>query len=159
VLGSIALSKPHDADAGQRPQGALWLPWSAAVLRALAQVLSKAGLALWPNPFAAALVGYSVSAAAVWAAGTLDRRGNKLVFTRHGVAWFVLTGVLNGTAVLSMYCALNSGPVYIVSPIVAAYPLFTLALSALVLRQERVSRRLLAGVMLTVAGVVVLLTP
>ncbi len=56
-----------------------------------------------------------------------------------------------------MYSALNAGPVQIVSPIVATYPLFTIALAALVLRQERLSRRLIAGVALIVAGVVVLL--
>ena len=44
-----------------------------------------------------------------------------------------------------------------VSPIVATYPLFTLALSMLVLRQDRVTPRLAAGAVLTVAGVAVLL--
>jgi drug/metabolite transporter (DMT)-like permease len=45
----------------------------------------------------------------------------------------------------------------VVSPIVATYPLFTLILSALVLREERMSAALIGGVMLVVAGVVVLL--
>lgn len=157
VLGSMAFSRPDDVAAGEQPGSALWLPWSAAVLRALAQVLSKAGLALWPNPFAAALAGYTVSSAAVWAAAALYQRARVPAFTRHGIAWFALTGVLNGAAVLSLYCALNAGPVYIVSPIVATYPLFTLVLNALVLRQERLSRRLIGGVALTVAGVVILL--
>lgn len=156
VLGSVALSKSHGGGAGERRHGALWLPWSAAALRALAQVLSKAGLVLWPNPFAAALVGYTVSSAAVWATA-LTRRGNAPAFNRNGAAWFAVTGLLNGTAVLALYYALANGPVYLVSPIVATYPLFTLALSALLLREERLSGTLLGGVALTVAGVVVLL--
>jgi drug/metabolite transporter (DMT)-like permease len=156
VLGSVLLSRAGGADAGERPRAALWLPWSAAVLRAAAQVLSKAGLALWPNPFAAALIGYSVSALAVWAAPALDRRGRTFAFNRNGAAWFALTGVVNGAAVLSMYYALSTGPVYIVSPIVATYPLFTLALGALTVRQ-RLNGALLAGVALTVAGVAMLL--
>jgi uncharacterized membrane protein len=134
------------------------LPFSAALLRALAQVLSKAGLALWPNPFAAALVGYSVSAAAVWMAAALGPGRRTSAFASAGIPWFALTGLLNGAAVLSMYYALNNGPVRVVSPIVATYPLFTLTLSALLLREERLNRRLIGGVMLTVAGVVLLLT-
>lgn len=157
VLGSVVLSRPGAGNAGERGRRAvLWLPGAAAALRALAQVLSKAGLALWPNPFAAALVGYTVSSAAVWATA-LAGRGKPTPYNRKGMAWFAATGLLNGTAVLTLYCALNRGPVYLVSPIVATYPLFTLILSALLLREERLSGALIEGVAITVAGVVVLL--
>lgn len=156
VLGTMVLSTRREGGVSLQSRAVLWLPLSAAALRALAQVLSKAGLALWPNPFAAVLVGYSVSAAAIWMA-TLFGRRRAFVFSGRGVLWFMLTGALNGTAVLSMYGALNTGPVHIVSPIVATYPVFTLALGTLVLRQERLSRKLAAGVGLTVAGVVMLL--
>ena len=156
VLGSVALSSRREAGAGESQRSDLWLPWTSAVLRALAQVLSKAGLALWPNPFAAALIGYTVSSAVVWSTA-LGGRGRAPAFARNGVAWFAATGVLNGAAVLLLYHALNSGPVYVVSPIVATYPLFTLMLSAAVLREERLSRHTLVGVALTVAGVALLL--
>jgi uncharacterized membrane protein len=156
VLGSIALASPRVA--GGRQGGASWLPWSAAALRALAQVLSKAGLALWASPFAAALVGYTVSSAAVWATALGGRRQTR-PFNRRGVAWFALTGALNGAAVLSLYHALSRGPVTLVSPIAATYPLFTLLLSAIVLRQQRLSAPLIGGVALTVTGIVVLLAP
>jgi drug/metabolite transporter (DMT)-like permease len=156
VLGTIALARPRTAEREERPRGALWLPWSAAALRALAQVLSKAGLALWPNPFGAALVGYTVSATAVWV-GVLGRSAGMPAFNRRGAAWFAATGILNGTALLCLYHALNVGPVYLVSPIVATYPVFTLMLSAAVLREERMSGALVAGVTLTVAGVIVLI--
>ena len=157
VLGTMALSRPA-ASATQSPQrSALWMPWLAALLRALAQVLSKAGLVLWTNPFAAVLVGYTVSAAVVWMSGFMVSGGKPPAFTRRGVAWFVLTGVLNGAAVLAMYFALTTGPVRVVAPVVATYPLFTLVLSALFLRHEQLTGRLIAGVALTVAGVVILL--
>jgi drug/metabolite transporter (DMT)-like permease len=155
VLGTVALSRHGGADASEQQQGALWLPWSAAALRALAQVLSKAGLALWANPFAAALVGYTLSSAVVWATA-LGRR-TRPEFDRHGAAWFAVTGILNGVAVLCLYRALSTGAIVLVSPIVATYPLFTLMLSALVLREERMSGMLITGVALTVAGVIVLL--
>jgi drug/metabolite transporter (DMT)-like permease len=157
VLGTMALSRPTAGGPHNLQRSALWMPWSAALLRALAQVLSKAGLALWTSPFAAALVGYTLSTAIVWTAGFLVSGGKPPAFTRHGVAWFALTGVLNGAAVLAMYYALTSGPVQVVAPVVATYPLFTLALSALFLRHERLTGRLIGGVVLTVAGVVILL--
>ena len=155
VVGTVLLSRLHGTGAGERGPGAMWLPWSAAALRALAQVLSKAGLMLWPNPFAAALVGYTLSSAAVWAA-TLGQKTIRKS-DRRGAAWFATTGILNGVAVLCLYHALNTGTVILVSPIVATYPLFTLLLSALVLRAERMSGMLSGGVTLIVAGVIVLL--
>jgi drug/metabolite transporter (DMT)-like permease len=157
VLGSVLLSRPRGADPGRTRARALWLPWSAAALRGLAQVLSKTGLALWPNPFAAALVGYTVSSAVVCATGLA--RPARTNFNRRGASWFALTGLLNGAAVLCLYRALSTGTVILVSPIVATYPLFTLMLSALVLRGERVTGMLLCGVAVTVAGVILLLVP
>ncbi len=157
VFGTMALSKPAAGSTPAAARSALWLPWSAALLRAFAQVLSKAGLALWASSFAAVLVGYTVSAVLVWTAGLLISRGDAPAFNRRGAAWFALTGVLNGTAVLSMYHALTTGPVQVVAPVVATYPLFTLALSAMLLRHERVNARMIGGVVLTVAGIVLLL--
>jgi drug/metabolite transporter (DMT)-like permease len=156
VLGTMALSKPAAGSAPAATRSALWMPWSAALLRALAQVLSKAGLALWTSPFAAALVGYSISTAIVWTAGLVIDRGAMPVFNRRGVAWFALTGALNGAAVLAMFYALTTGPVTVVAPVVATYPLFTLTLSAIFLRHERMTSRIVGGVILTVAGVVLL---
>ena len=156
VLGCALLSTPDGTATGVDTRGALWLPWSSAVLRAAAQILSKAGLTLWPNPFTAALIGYSVSAVVIWGAPCLAPQRRMFATERRGVVWFAVTGVLNGGAVISMYYALGTGPVHIVSPIVATYPLFTLALSAIVLRLP-LRPALLAGVALTVSGVAVLL--
>ncbi len=141
-------------------QGAAWassVSWFAAALRALAQVIAKAGLLLWPNPYAAVLLGYSVSAAAIWIIAALSRRAASRVYTRRGILWFVLTGLFNSAAVLALYTALDGGAVSVVSPIAATYPLFTLALNAIVLREERLSARLIGGVALMVSGVVILL--
>jgi len=155
VLGSVLLSGLQGADTRAQRHGAMWLPWTAAALRALAQVLSKAGLTLWPNTFAAALLGYTVSSLAVWTA-TLGQPVTRK-FHRRGAAWFAATGILNGVAVLCLYRALNTGTVILVSPIVATYPLFTLILSAIFLREERMSKTLVGGVALIVTGVIVLL--
>ena len=154
VLGTVALARRRNDAREVSARGAMWLAWMAAALRALAHVLTKAALALWPHPFAAALVGYTVSSAVVWAT---PRGRDPRPYQGRGIAWFVATGLLNGAAVLALYSALERGPVVLVSPIAATYPLFTLALSALWLRDERLSGRLIVAMALTVAGVIVLL--
>ena len=155
VLGMLALSWSGDARARNWPLWAIALPFAAAALRALAQVLTKAGLALWANPYTAGLIGYTVSAVVILAATRL--RGARAPTDRRATPWFVATGMLNGGSVFLMYTALAKGKVALVSPIVATYPLFTLVLSLLLLRQERVPPRVALGAVLTVAGVAVLL--
>lgn len=135
---------------------ALWLPLGGAALRGLAQVIAKAGLALWPNPFAASLVGYAVSTGVVLAANRIGRAPARA--TRAAIAWFALTGVLNGGAVLLMYAALSAAPVALVAPIVAGYPLVTVIASA-ILREEPLNGRVLAGAALVVAAIAYLVSP
>ena len=135
---------------------ALWLPLGGAALRGVAQVIAKAGLALWPNPFAASVVGYVISTGVVLAANRAAR--TPLRPTRASIAWFALTGVLNGGAVLLMYWALSAAPVSLVAPIVAGYPLVTVIASA-ALREEPLNARMLAGAALVVAAIAYLVGP
>ena len=155
VLGMLALSWHDQARPRNWPLWAIALPFAAAAIRALAQVLTKAGLALWASPYAAGLIGYTVSAIVILIAAR--SAGPSAPANRRAVPWFVATGLLNGGSVFLMYTALARGQVAVVSPIVATYPLFTLALTLLFMHHERVTPRLAAGVVLTVAGVVVLL--
>jgi drug/metabolite transporter (DMT)-like permease len=139
------------------PSRFLLLPLTAAALRGLAQAAIKLGLAIWPSPFAASLIGYTVSVASV-AAGTRLRQGQmRPRLNIKGALWFLLVGLSNGAAVLSMYAALNLGAVTLVAPSVATYPLFSLLFGALLLPGERITPRIVTGVALTVAGVAGLL--
>jgi drug/metabolite transporter (DMT)-like permease len=155
VLGMLALTWGGGARARDWPLWALGLTFAAAGLRALAQVATKAGLALWSSPYAATLIGYTVSAMVILLA--LRLRGPRGPTDRRATPWFFATGILNGASLFLMYTALARGKVALVSPIVATYPLLTLALSMFILRQERVHKRVALGAALTVAGVAVLL--
>ena len=86
----------------------------------------------------------------------LGRLAGTAALGAFSAIWFIAVGLCNGAGMLAMYAALARGQVSVVSPLVATYPLFTLALSALFLREERLGARVLAGVALTVAGVLVL---
>lgn len=131
---------------------ALFWPVAGAVVRGLAQTGAKAALLLWPNPFAASLAGYLVSSTAVLGAEHFRHGGRRRV-TRAGLLWFILTGIINGAAMLLMYVALARAPVSTVAPVIAAYPLVTVAGSLLFLRDEKPGLHAIAGAAITVLSI------
>jgi drug/metabolite transporter (DMT)-like permease len=68
-------------------------------------------------------------------------------------AWGVLAGVLNTSSTLALYRSFEIGKLSIVAPISACYPVLTMLLSALT--GERLTPLRLFGLMLTIAGVIV----
>ncbi len=157
LAGVLALTGP----AGRATAGwASWylaLPLVTAALRGFVQPVIKLGLAIWPSPFAAVLVGYLVSAAVVVTALRLRTGRWRPQANARGLAWFAAVGVSNGLGVLLMYAALARGPVTIVSPLVATYPLVTVAASGLARHAVDGQLRVTIGAALTVAGVGLLL--
>jgi len=157
VAGATAFTPGSGApEARNWATWALIFPLGAAAVRGIAQTLIKFGLGLWHNPFAASLTGYSVSAivmlivtrAAVRRAGAIDRRA---------YPWFMLVGFCNGSGLFLTFVALGIGRVGVVAPITTAAPVATLLLSWLFVRDETLNPRVLTGVALTLAGVLVIL--
>jgi drug/metabolite transporter (DMT)-like permease len=148
AAGVALISWPPSGGVARFPARALAWAGAGTLARGLAQVAAKAALLQWPSPFAAGLAGYLVSSGVVIAAGVARRR-----VPARGMAWFAATGVLNGAAVLLMYAALARAPVSQVAPVVAAYPLVTTVVSAVVLR-ERLTTRMVAGVVMMVVAIV-----
>jgi drug/metabolite transporter (DMT)-like permease len=106
-----------------------------------------------PSPFFVALVAYSVSfvLAAANEARATRRRPRSIPVA--GLKWLVATGIVYGAAVLVLNMALLAGKLVVVSPIVACSPLFTLLLGHAVFREEALTRRVIAGVLLVVPSV------
>jgi drug/metabolite transporter (DMT)-like permease len=156
VLGVVAFTARGENSPREWAAWAILLPLGGAAIRGAAQAAVKAGLALWPEPFVAVLVGYTVSCATIFAASRTLVPKEAAPLNRRGVLWFMAVGACNGAGILAMYAALARNQVSVVSPLVATYPLFTLALSALFLREEKFGPRVLLGVALTVVGVIVL---
>lgn len=150
---------------GSRPPGALpdvsllalGLPLLAALIRGLVQPLVKLGLTTWPNPFAAVTIGYVVSALVVLGFGLLRGAVPRPGIERTGTIWFASVGLANGLAVLCLYGALARGPVTVVAPLVATYPLFTLVLNRVLRGDRTADRRTILDVVVTVAGIALLL--
>ena len=117
----------------------------------------KLGLDAWPNPFAATLIGYVMSASMILLVGFSREGAAVLPFRNLGWTWFIPVGLLNGAGVLAMYAALARGPVAVVAPLVACYPLATIAFSRLLLGSGGLTLSVGIGATITVAGVAVLL--
>jgi drug/metabolite transporter (DMT)-like permease len=153
VAAGVALLSWRPGLATDVLQGrALLWPLGGALLRGLAQTGAKAGLLIWANPFAASLIGYLVSSAAVF--GTAHARsGGRRRASAAGKRWFIATGIINGAALLLTYGALAQAPVSTVAPIIAAYPLVTVLGSALFLREERLGLRVVCGAIITAGAI------
>ena len=127
----------------------------AAVIRGSTHVIGKWGLELLPNPFMATFVAFSMGLICMtiffrFRYGHLPRD-----LPSDGVKYFFYSGLCIAFAIISMYGALMLGRVVMISPIIASYPVFTL-LSVWAVSAERLSRRLVSGVFMVTAGVVVI---
>ena len=132
---------------------ALFFPIGTAVIRGANHNIGKFGLTLLPVPYFAGLVSFTVSfiGAVIIYCCRFGRLPLKLA--REGLVWSGSAGVSITIGVFSLYSALNSGNVVVVSPILSTFPLFTLLIS-LLLRQETLNYRILTGVIIVVGGVV-----
>lgn len=161
VAGLVRLARPARGSLGRAippgPRGiigaALLFATGAALIRALNQTLTAWGLGLMPNPPMAAFTSFAVAALGSTLMYRLRFSGWPLPMARAGALHFALAGACVAVAIVCMFAALGAGRVVTVSPIVASYPLFTL-LTALVLREEQLRIPVLQGVLLVVAGVV-----
>lgn len=113
------------------PLWALSLPVGAALLRGLAQPLVKLGLEFWPDPLVAATIGYFISTIVIFLV-KFARSTNTVQISSSGGWWFVVVGLCNGGAVLALYAALAHGPVTLVAPLVATYPVAVLVLERII---------------------------
>ena len=157
VAGVLILTVTRTADMRDWRTFALLLPLGAALLRGIIPPVIKIGLEIWPNPIGAGLTGYIVSTLTVL---TIERVRTGHFMVRGPLAgrlWFALNGVVNGIGTLLLYAAVGAGPITLVAPINATYPLITVALSALVLSNVRITPRLVLGTVTAVAGVMLIL--
>lgn len=157
VVAGVALMALRGGAGGRRwSVWVLGLPLAAALVRGAIQPAIKTGLALWHEPLAAAAIGYLLSTVVIvslvgrraLAAGPVDPIGR---------LWFIGVGLSNGLATLLLYAALGLGSITLVAPLVAIFPLIAVLLSFLFLRDERLHLIGLSGIVVSVAGVIVLL--
>ena len=151
VLGVIVLSWARGAARGWA-HSALVFPTGAAIVRAFNHVWGRFGMLLLPAPLMAATLSFSVSGTLAVLTYRLRTGHLPARIPLRGLLWAGSGGLCVSAAILSMYTALTTGSVVVVSPVIGTYPVFTLGW-ALLFRQEALSPRILAGVLLVVAGI------
>lgn len=157
VVGGVALLALRGGTGGRRwSVWVLGLPLAAALVRGAIQPAIKTGLALWPEPLAAAAIGYALSTVVI--VSLVGRRAlREGPAIRSGVLWFLAVGFANGTATFLLYAALGLGSITVVAPLVALFPLMGVVMSWIFLRGEQLHAIGLLGIVVSVAGVILLL--
>jgi drug/metabolite transporter (DMT)-like permease len=134
----------------------LGLPLAAALVRGAIQPAIKTGLTLWPGPLAAAAIGYALSSVVI--VSLVGRRALRAgPANRSGVLWFLAVGFANGSANFLLYAALGLGSITVVAPLVSLFPLMGAVMSWIFLRGEQLHAIGLIGILVSVAGVILLL--
>ncbi len=158
VLGVLAITVTRTDDMRDWRTWALLLPLGAAVVRGVIPPVIKVGLEIWPSPIAAGLTGYICSTLTVLDGGAHPHRPLHRARRRWPASCGSrCNGICNGIGTLLLYAALGAGPVSLVAPLYATYPLFTVGMSVIFLGNVKITWRLVAGTLLTVGGVVLVL--
>jgi drug/metabolite transporter (DMT)-like permease len=157
VAGAVIITVTRPRDLGGWRSWALLLPLASALLRGIVPPIVKLGLEIWPSPLWACLIGYVMSSLVVLIVQRVRKGTVAVQAPWPGRFWFAVTGVCNGLSLLTLFAALRHGPITLVAPVAAIYPLVTVLLSAIVLHHVRITPRIVAGTALTVAGVALVL--
>jgi uncharacterized membrane protein len=157
VIGAIIITVTRPRDLGHWRSWALLLPLSGALIRGIVPPIAKVGLEIWPSPLWACLIGYVMSSLVVLTVQRIRKGSFVEKAAWSGRFWFAVTGISNGLSALTLFAAVRNGPITLVAPLVAIYPLVTVVLSAIMLKHIDITPRIVAGTALTVAGVMLVL--
>jgi len=157
VAGAVIITVTRPRDLGHWRSWALLLPLGGALIRGVVPPVVKLGLEIWPSPLWACLVGYIMSSLVVLSVQRIRKGSFVAEAPPQGRFWFAVTGISNGFSALTLFAAVRNGPITLIAPLVAIYPLVTVILSAIMLKHVSITRRIVAGTVLTVAGVALVL--
>lgn len=141
--GILLLSKPE----GKADTVGITLGLLTGFFSAASSLVVKLGMTEIYNPLFGAFLGFAISTILLtpFAAKNIDLRMGK---------WYMLAGVFVGLGHLVRYVTLSYLPVAVVEPITSTYPLFTILLSYLFMRESEVfSKDVILGAIFIVAGV------
>jgi uncharacterized membrane protein len=135
----------------------LVLPIAAATFYGAASVTRKAALNILPDSVFGAVIG-ALSSLVVYSIYLIvTRRTRDLQINWVGSRFFVVNGVVLTLAWLSMFTALTTGKVSVVTALGGTSPLFAVLLSAILLKDsEELNLRIAVGCLAIVAGAAVI---
>jgi uncharacterized membrane protein len=157
VVAGIAVAR----SGGQAVKGLrgrdLVLPIASATFYGAASVTRKAALNILPDSVFGAVIGAMSSLVVYSIYLIVTRRTKDLQINWVGSRFFVVNGVVLTLAWLSMFTALTTGKVSVVTALGGTSPLFAVLLSAILLRDsEELNLRIAVGCLAIVAGAAVI---
>jgi drug/metabolite transporter (DMT)-like permease len=158
ILGVIVLSSRNAGDGHWRIKDLVY-PLLAALAFGISSNLRKAGLTAVSQPLLGAAV--TLGTAFLVLLIIVQLRGGRRALKWDGQSgrWLFAGALVNTGALLSFFAALNLGQVVRVEPLVACNPLLSILWTGIFLRSiERLSGRIVAGALVTVAGTMLVVT-
>ena len=153
VVGIILISWKPERQLSSFRWWHLLLPVGAAVLTGINHPIRRYVLTMANEPlFFSALMG-TVSLGGFLIYYALSPRSLRLMWNRRAIGPFLATGFCETISILLIITAISMGRVVIVAPIAASYPVWSLILSGIFLRDvESINWKVIAGVGSVVAG-------
>ena len=133
----------------------LLLPIGAAILSGVNHPMRRYALSLSNEPlFFSAFMGF-VTLIAFAGYMTISSQEPRLVWDRRALWPFVCTGIFETFSIFLIIKALSIGPVVVIAPIAATYPVWSLIGAKLFLKDvERIGLKAAVGILSVVAGTV-----
>ena len=154
VVSGIAVTRGGNDGSLQLRKSTMLIPLSSAVFYGAASVVRKAGLNILPEVTLGALVGAASGLLSFIVYLVFTQNLGTLRLSQNSVKYFVLSGVVVSLGWLSMFYALSTGDVSVVSALIGANPLFSLLLSLIMLKDTEVlDWRVAFGCLAIVVGV------
>lgn len=155
--GTYMMIEKRDIKEGASSQSN-WLVWAvlSAVFAALTSILGKIGISDVDSTLGTAIRTFVVLIMAWLVVLITKSGGNTKTITAKDFVFLVLSGITTGLSWLCYYRALQSGTASVVVPIDKLSILVTVAFSCTVLK-ERLTKKLLCGLILLVIGTLLLL--
>ena len=134
----------------------LFIPFLSAFAYSLANVIRKAGLNVQSEPLMGAVAGAVAGVLCFSIYLAVAGKLGEIKATKRSLGYFTACGLVSAVGWFALMMAMQTGTVAVVTTIVFSYPLFSLVLSWLFLKgEEKITRRIVAGCVVIVAGVVI----
>ncbi|HAU69351.1 MAG TPA: hypothetical protein DCW52_13250 [Gammaproteobacteria bacterium] len=114
------------------------------------------GMVEVPDPYFAAMIGASVSFVITFTLWAAKGERKPINFSGAGPYLFMSAGCIYGIALICLNTALLYGEMITVVPIVASAPIFSMLMSIIVFRRERVTVRIFIAVGIVMTSVVLI---
>lgn len=135
----------------------LLIPLMAACFYAASSIFRKVGLNILPEAVLGAVVGAMMSLIIYPIYLTATQKLGDFRISRSSLPYLVGGGIVVSLTWISMFYAFNLGSVSVVSSLMGTSPLFSLMLSAVLLKDtEKLTKNVIIGSIVIVAGIIII---